>query len=262
VYFVTPPVNAITLDELIGREAPLSPDAAIAMLIGMADGLDTAHAAGMVHGAISPTTIWVESPPEAGPQARLVGFGLEALLRAQARGNHHERLLDDVLYVAPERLRGDHSEDGRADQYALACALYHCVAGRPPFARDRMSSLFGAHMLARPEPLLNGDSDPAFGEAIATGMAKDAESRSIRARRCWRSPAADASPPRRWRADTTRALGRNPSRSYARPRSSNAGRRPTRFHWSPVPRPRSRNLPRPVLSGLRGPGIDGDGPAN
>lgn len=177
VYFVTPSVNAITLDDLIEREAPLPPDAAIAMLIGMADGLDTAHAAGMVHGAISPTTIWVESSPDAGPQARLVGFGLEALLRAQARGNHHERLLDDVLYIAPERLRGDDTVDGRADQYALACALYHCVAGRPPFARDRMSSLFGAHMLARPEPPLNGDGDPAFAEAITTGMAKDAESR-------------------------------------------------------------------------------------
>ena len=177
VYFVTPPVNAITFDELVRTEAPLTPDDAIAMLAGMAGGLDTAHAAGLVHGAISPTTIWVESSPEAGPQARLVGFGFEALLRAQARGDQHERLLDEVLYIAPERLRGDDTADGRADQYALACALYHCVAGRPPFARDRLSSLFGAHMLARPEPLMNGDGNGAFGEAIATGMAKDAQLR-------------------------------------------------------------------------------------
>jgi serine/threonine-protein kinase len=177
VYFVTPPVNAITFDELVRRDAPLPPDDAIAMLMGMAGGLDTAHAAGLVHGAISPTTIWVESSPDTGRQAKVVGFGLEALLRAQARGSQHERLLDDVLYIAPERLRGDDTADGRADQYALACALYHCVAGRPPFARDRMSSLFGAHMLARPEPLMNGDGNGAFGEAIATGMAKDAELR-------------------------------------------------------------------------------------
>jgi outer membrane protein assembly factor BamB len=175
VYFVTPATTARTFDELIRRGGPMPADQAIGLLADVADGLDTAHAAGLTHGALSPATIWVGGTPEHDLRAYLVGFGLEALLRARARGDHRDSLLDDVAYIAPEQLRSDDGGSDRADQYALACALYHCVTGAPPFVRDRTSALFGAHMLARPTPPLSGDS--AFDEAVLTGMAKDPEER-------------------------------------------------------------------------------------
>ena len=174
VYFVTPLVDALTLGELVRRDGPLSPDDAVALLTEVAHGLDTAHDAGMVHGAISPSAIWVERSD--GPaRACLIGFGLEALLRARVRADHRDRLLDDVLYIAPEQLRGDAGAGERADQYALACALYHCVAGHPPFVRDRTSALFGAHLLGRPESLINADR--IYADAVSAGMAKEPDER-------------------------------------------------------------------------------------
>jgi serine/threonine protein kinase len=174
VFYVTPPTDARPLDEHISRNGPLSRDDAVSLLSGIADGLDVAHAAGLVHGAISPAMLWVERTSPT-PRATLTGFGVDALLRLHAGGDQRDLLLDDVLYIAPEQLRGDDGVDGGADQYALACALHHCVTGRPPFVRDRTSALFGAHMLARPTPPASGS--PAFDDAVVTGMAKDPDER-------------------------------------------------------------------------------------
>lgn len=178
VYVATALIPGVTLGEYLRARGPLPVTDAVALLRHIANGLDRAHAAGVVHGAISPRTICVRHR-DAGtgaPSAVLTGFGLDTLLQRLLRSDRGAVHLDDVRYVAPERLRGVDA-DGRADQYALACALYHCVTGAPPFDRDTVSGLFGAHMFA-PVPTLaerNGDRD--VGGAMAMGMAKQPDDR-------------------------------------------------------------------------------------
>jgi serine/threonine-protein kinase len=53
-------------------------------------------------------------------------------------------------YIAPERLGTRDSEDARADIYSLACVLYECLAGDPPFAGDTMARLVAAHLSSPP----------------------------------------------------------------------------------------------------------------
>jgi serine/threonine-protein kinase len=174
-YVVTEFVAGTTLGDLVATEGPLPPADAIALLRVVADGLDAAHRRHLIHGAIGPRTIWVT--PQASRQRRhgalITGFGMDTLLRQQSRAERDRAASDDLLYVAPEQLRG-RQIDSRADQYALACALYHCVTGQAPFARESAAALFGAHMFAQPVldmPVF--DDDARLRGAVITGMAKE-----------------------------------------------------------------------------------------
>lgn len=177
VFAVTAWQSSIALDELIGKRWRLAPDEAIALLRPLAAGLDAAHAAGVVHGALGVRTIRVGPGGADGHRnAFATGFGTDELLALRLESKDHRDdhdLLDDVLYVAPEQLRGDQVE-ATADQYALACTLYHCVTGAPPFARETRSGLFGAHLFARPalDAALTTTAGAPLRDAIAVGLAK------------------------------------------------------------------------------------------
>jgi serine/threonine-protein kinase len=81
------------------------------------------------------------------------------------------------FYIAPERL-GRAEEDARADIYSLACVLYECVIGHPPFDEDTRAGL-AAHLdTPPPQPSTTQPNVPGqIDQVIATGMAKDPDNR-------------------------------------------------------------------------------------
>jgi outer membrane protein assembly factor BamB len=182
VYAVTAWRPSLTLDQVIGRHWRLDVDEAVAMLRPLAEGLDAAHAAGVVHAALGTRSIRVATgTDDEPPVAFATGFGCDALL-ALRLSSKRERdtgmVPDDLLYVAPEQLRDGRIEPA-TDQYAVACALYHCLTGEPPFVRETVSALFGAHLFARPPvtDALAGAGVSSARSAIATGLAKDPDER-------------------------------------------------------------------------------------
>lgn len=153
---------------------------AIGMLGPVGDALDAAADAGIPHGAVHPCSIWIEDRRPIGGSRRAVlsGFGLHHLLAAVAARDPHRAPADDFLYVAPELLRGA-SPTNRSDQYALAAAIHHAVAGHPPFERPTLAALFGAHLFAQP-PGLEGAELEATDELqaiLARALAKDPDDR-------------------------------------------------------------------------------------
>lgn len=116
------------LRRLIDREGPLAPDRAVELLGQIADALDAAHAAGIVHRDVKPHNILVE-----GDRAYLSDFGLAKAFEGAGAGSSTS-IVGTVEYMAPEQWRGSRVGPA-ADVYSLGCVLYEALTGIVPFAR-------------------------------------------------------------------------------------------------------------------------------
>jgi DNA-binding beta-propeller fold protein YncE len=116
------------LKRRLRERGPLAAPEAIALLGQVAEALDAAHAAGVVHRDVKPQNILVE-----GERAYLTDFGL-----AKALGD--SGVLSGVSvagtaeYMSPEQWQG-RQVGPAADVYSLGCVLYEAVTGVVPFAR-------------------------------------------------------------------------------------------------------------------------------
>ena len=111
-WMATAEVEGLPLRALVAQG--LAPMRAVRLLGEVADGLDAAHRAGIVHGDVRPENILVQSRPT--ERARLVDFPLEP---ASPTG-------DRVRYAAPEVKAGGASGPA-ADVFAVAATLRECV---------------------------------------------------------------------------------------------------------------------------------------
>ncbi|HEX7278785.1 MAG TPA: serine/threonine-protein kinase [Solirubrobacterales bacterium] len=114
---------------LIDREGPLPPRRAINLLAQVADALDAAHAAGIVHRDVKPHNILVE-----GDRAYLSDFGLAKAVDESGAASSAS-VVGTAQYMSPEQWRGD-SIGPAADVYSLGCVLYEAITGIPPFERE------------------------------------------------------------------------------------------------------------------------------
>jgi DNA-binding beta-propeller fold protein YncE len=116
------------LRRLIRRQGPLPPARAIMLLGQVADALDAAHEAGIVHRDVKPHNILVE-----GDRAYLSDFGLAKAIEGTGDGSSAS-VVGTVEYMAPEQWRGERVGPS-ADVYSLGCVLYETLTGIAPFAR-------------------------------------------------------------------------------------------------------------------------------
>ncbi len=121
------------LRKLIDREGPLEPGRAIHLLAQVAEALDAAHAAGIVHRDVKPHNILVE-----GERAYLSDFGL-AKAYAETGSGTGASVVGTVEYMAPEQWRGERVGP-EADVYALGCVLYEALTGIVPYARKEVET--------------------------------------------------------------------------------------------------------------------------
>src|SRR5215218_560175 len=154
-------------------DGSLEPQRAVAVASQIAAALDAAHARGLVHRDVKPANILVGDADH----AYLTDFGIAVEVDAPAAGLGSTA--GTLAYLAPEQIDGQ-PVDGRADQYALACVLFECLAGHPPFAgQSSRLALLWAHM-EEPPPALSGAAPgvPAALDAVLErGLAKQPAAR-------------------------------------------------------------------------------------
>jgi eukaryotic-like serine/threonine-protein kinase len=184
-------VSGRTLREVLDSQRRLSPESTAELLGPVADALDHAHHAGVVHLDVKPENLLLTSET-----VKVADFGL---VRAAAQRGHGQALAATVHYCAPEVLRGG-VVDGRADVYALAVVAWECVCGRAPFegdARQVVAQHLGGRV-PRPSQVVDGIPEP-FDAAVARATDPDPTGRFLRAS----DFAAAIGAPRRRRMDET-----------------------------------------------------------
>ena len=108
------------------REGPLPVDEGVRIAVQVADALDTAHRAGIVHRDVKPENLVFD----ASGRVKVVDFGI-ALAEREGPGSGSRG--GTPGYMSPEELEGTPA-DGRSDLWALGVVLYEMLTGEHPFS--------------------------------------------------------------------------------------------------------------------------------
>jgi serine/threonine protein kinase/DNA-binding beta-propeller fold protein YncE len=166
---------------LLDATGPLPAARATDIVAQVAAALDAAHAHGLVHRDVKPANMLLDATAGGGRQDHvyLSDFGLSKQSQLSQTGlTSAGQFLGTLDYVAPEQVESG-PVDGRADQYALACAAFELLSGAPPFKRDAGLAVVWAKLSEPPPPLSSRRADlPAAVDGVMRrGMAKAPQDR-------------------------------------------------------------------------------------
>ncbi|MEU5479022.1 serine/threonine-protein kinase [Streptomyces mirabilis] len=148
-------VRGTDLRTRLDRERRLAPEAAVAIVADVADGLAAAHAAGVVHRDVKPENVLLDMQGPLGPggshPALLTDFGVAKLIDSPRR-TRATKIIGTPDYLAPEIIEGLPPR-AAVDIYALATVLYELLAGFTPFGGGHPGAVLRRHVTETVVPL-------------------------------------------------------------------------------------------------------------
>jgi serine/threonine protein kinase len=126
-YIVQDYIDGGSLRDLINL-GPLSTEHAVSIATQVAEALDHAHQAGVVHRDVKPANILLTKDG----RPLISDFGIAKVVRSSERLTRTGTSIGTPEYMAPEQALGQ-AVDGRTDLYALGIVLYEMLTGQVPF---------------------------------------------------------------------------------------------------------------------------------
>jgi serine/threonine-protein kinase len=150
---------------------------AVELLVGVADGLAAAHAAGIVHRDVKPDNILISKHG----YATLADFGLARLFEADERAaappppaavrTQPGLIVGTIAYMSPEQAAAKPA-DARSDIFSFGVVLYEVLAGRQPFAGASDLEVLQRVQHQPAEPL-SEEIPPALRMVVDKALEKD-----------------------------------------------------------------------------------------
>ena len=171
VYYVMTYVEGATLREFLAQRGRLSVSDTLRIADDLLDALEHAHAKGIIHRDVKPENVVI------GPQgAVLLDFGIARAVWAsgQDRLTRSGIAVGTSTYMSPEQITALQEIDLRSDLYSLACVLFECLAGQPPFVHRNEAVVLQLH-LTQPAPELHAiraEIPVELSSGIARALAK------------------------------------------------------------------------------------------
>ena len=137
-YIVMEYVDGITLKKYIERNGRLPVKEATSIAIQIAQGIDAAHNANIIHRDIKPQNVLISREGK----IKVTDFGIARTTTANTISTD---ILGSVQYISPEQARGG-QVDARTDIYSFGIVYYEMVTGRLPFDGDSTVAIALKHI--------------------------------------------------------------------------------------------------------------------
>ncbi|VTS00122.1 bifunctional serine/threonine-protein kinase/formylglycine-generating enzyme family protein [Tuwongella immobilis] len=155
-YFVMPLIDGVNLEQHLSQSGKPTPDKAMTWLMGLLDGLEAAHAQGLIHRDIKPQNVMIR--PDSTPV--LIDFGIAGLIDVPG----HTQAIGKSSFFAPPELHSIGQADVRSDLFMLAATIFYALRYDQPIA-DRVYYRYESSLI---HPIFV----PAFDAALSPNPSK------------------------------------------------------------------------------------------
>lgn len=157
-----------SLREVLDSSVALTVDRSADIAAQIADGLEFAHANGVVHRDIKPANIMVFD----NGSVKIADFGVAQM--SSGAETVAGVSFGSPKYMSPEQVSGQKA-DGRSDIFSLGAVFYEMLVGRPPFVGDDLDAVL--YQVLNGAPPLPSTFIPnlsrGFDRIVARALAKD-----------------------------------------------------------------------------------------